>query len=625
MSQGRASIDDPTGNYESSKPGRLLRQLLRSGQPFSGHERHCCFLNTHGARFANISALSGLDMPDDGRAIGVVDWDEDGRLDLWLVNRSGPQIRLMRNTTPMGANRHLAIKLQGVTSNRDAIGARVKLTMKGGAPASQIKTVRAGDGYLSQSSRWLHFGMGSDEQIERLTIRWPSGLTQEMTDLQANRRYLITENVHKAVMLDVRRPSVVLKPQETVEPPRTQRARIFLSTPVTIPPLVYESASGEMVSLGHAETTQRPRLINLWSRSCTACLTELRSFSAHASQLNEAGIDLIALNVDGLNLPLDTDRSPVQPMPFPEFAGFAGHATECIVDQIQLLHDVLLDLHRTLPVPTSIVLDGEARLAAIYTGPVEIDQVLADVANLTASPSQRRALALPFDGHWSAGVKSPRLLRIALEMLARDWLEETESYRHRHQAQLSRDSGYHLLLYNLGQKYSQREDHARAQPLYEEAIRRRPGFGAAHYNLGVTFAQAGQFADAAKSFSEAIAADAQDVDARLNLGRTLLRLGKFREGQASLQEAQKIAPGDAAICYELAVTYALSGTVEKAGEQYERAIDGDAKYKAPLYQAKLAQAARMTAKALETSGAEGQRTADSIRKRIAELERKWSE
>ena len=87
---------------------------------------------------------------------------------------------------------------------------------------------------------------------------------------------------------------------------------------------------------------------------------------------------------------------------------------------------------------------------------------------------------------WSAAVKSPRLLRIALEMLLRGWLEETESYRQRHQAELSRDGDYYMLLYNLGQQYSQRQDHKRALPLYEEAIRRRPEFGAAH-NIGDVF------------------------------------------------------------------------------------------------------------------------------------------
>ena len=624
MSQGRASIDDRAGTYQGSRPARLLRQLLRSGQPFSGRERHCCFLNTHGGHFANISAISGLDMPDDGRAIGVVDWDHDGRLDLWLTNRTGPQVRLFRNTIPSGASRHLAIKLLGVKSNRDAIGARVALTAAGPVPSTQIKTVRAGSGYLSQSSRWLHFGLGPDAQIERVSIRWPSGQTQQLTKLQANQRYLITENTDEAVLLEPR-PSVVLQPQPAEEPASTQRARIVLSTPVPVAPLVYESESGEMVTLGDGKAPQRPRLINLWSRSCNVCLGELQAFSAHSSQLDEAGIELITLNVDRLNPTLESDPAEIQPTPFSDFAAVAGHATERLVDQIQLLHDVLLDLHRTLPIPTSFLLDEQGRLAAIYTGPVEMSDVLSDAANLDASPSQRRAVALPFDGRWSASVKSPRLLRIALEMLLRGWLEETETYRKRHQAQLSQDRDYHLLLYNLGQQYSQRGNHWRAQQLYEESIRRRPEFGSAHYNLGITFARAGKFAEAASSFSKAAKANPLDLDAHLNLGRTLLRLGRLRDARASLVAAQQIAPGNAAVCYELALTYALGGTIAKAGEQYQRAVDGDAKYKAHGYQAQLAEAARTTAQAHATRGADGPRMADSIRRQIAELERKWSE
>ena len=92
MSQGDSAID--TGGSqreEDSRAGRALHEFLRGGRSFSGRERNNCFLNTGGARFADISAVSGFDWPDDGRAIGVVDWDHDGDLDLWLANRSGPR------------------------------------------------------------------------------------------------------------------------------------------------------------------------------------------------------------------------------------------------------------------------------------------------------------------------------------------------------------------------------------------------------------------------------------------------------------------------------------------------------------------------------------------------------
>ncbi len=87
-----------------------------------------------GGRFANISAVSGLDFPDDGRAVALVDWDHDGDLDMWLSNRNAPRLRLMRNDTPTG-NHYLALRLvgNGTTTNRDAIGARVEVVLGGGS------------------------------------------------------------------------------------------------------------------------------------------------------------------------------------------------------------------------------------------------------------------------------------------------------------------------------------------------------------------------------------------------------------------------------------------------------------------------------------------------------------
>ena len=595
----------------------MLRQLLRSGQPFSGGERHCCFLNTKTGSFADVSALSGLDIPDDGRAIGVVDWDHDGRQDLWIVNRSGPQIRLMRNVTSQSKHSYVAIKLRGVESNRDAIGARVALTSDEWT-SKQIRTVRAGDGYLSQSTRWLHFGLKSNKEPVHVAITWPSGKVQEIDGLAANGRYVITEGVDKVATIEPRSKIKLASSRPATEPTRRRTARIALATPLPIPPLAYETASGESVELGQA-ISQRPRLVSLWSSSCRNCLAELDNFESHQGQLEAAGIDVVTLNVDRIAPASNRDLSVDGTSPTLPFTT-AGVATERTVDQLQLIHDIILDLHQTLPVPSSFLIDGQGRLADIYTGPIEVDQLLMDVDRLVASPSERRRLAVPFDGRWSSNVKSPRVLRLALEMLLRGWVEETELFQQQHQEELSLDSDYYMLLYNLGQQYSRRQDHQKALALYQETVRHRPKFAAAHFNMGVTLAQAGQLPAAAKYFSQAVAADARDADARLNLGRTLLRLGRIGEAHTSLQEAQAIAPDDAEICYELALVYALNGAVDNARQQYARAVELVPKYVAASYRHKLSQAALVAARSLDAQGTAGRKRADQVRRWIGELD-----
>ena len=129
-----------------------LLKFIRQGRSFSGHEPHCVFLNTHTPRFADISASSGLNLDDDGRAVGQVDWDQDGDLDVWIVNRNGPQLRFMRNALPSD-HHFVALRLRGTTCNRDAIGARVEIIGAEGDSLRRVRSLRAGDGYLAQSEQ----------------------------------------------------------------------------------------------------------------------------------------------------------------------------------------------------------------------------------------------------------------------------------------------------------------------------------------------------------------------------------------------------------------------------------------------------------------------------------------
>ena len=89
---------DSAGDYVEAF--QTLYRMLAEGRSFSGYERNCVFLNTGGRKFANISATSGLDFIDDGRGVATVDWDGDGDLDLWISNRTAPQVRFARNETP---------------------------------------------------------------------------------------------------------------------------------------------------------------------------------------------------------------------------------------------------------------------------------------------------------------------------------------------------------------------------------------------------------------------------------------------------------------------------------------------------------------------------------------------
>ncbi|MFT7443317.1 MAG: hypothetical protein ACI9AF_000212, partial [Granulosicoccus sp.] len=105
---------------------KRLNELISDGGSLSGHERNCAFLNVEGGKFATVSAVSGLDFSDDARSPVSIDWDRDGDLDLWVANRTAPQLRFLRNDT-QESNHFVSLRLRGTTSNRDGIGARVEI------------------------------------------------------------------------------------------------------------------------------------------------------------------------------------------------------------------------------------------------------------------------------------------------------------------------------------------------------------------------------------------------------------------------------------------------------------------------------------------------------------------
>jgi enediyne biosynthesis protein E4 len=140
---------------------------------WSGYQKKKLFRNLRNGTFAEIAAQAGIDNDLDGRGIAVADFDNDGRLDLVQTNADQP-VLLYRNTTEDAGN-WVELRLTGVKSNRDAIGARVLLKAGG---LTQIREVDGGNGYAGQSSRRIHFGIGKATKADLLQVRWPSGRTE---------------------------------------------------------------------------------------------------------------------------------------------------------------------------------------------------------------------------------------------------------------------------------------------------------------------------------------------------------------------------------------------------------------------------------------------------------------
>jgi len=148
---------------------------------WSGYQKKKMFRNQAGQDFREISAEAGVDNDKDGRGIAMGDFDNDGLLDFVQTNADQPALFYHAVTT--GAGNWVQFRLTGTKSNRDAIGARIRLTAGG---LTQIREIDGGNGYAGQSMRRAHFGIGKAQKAEAVEIRWPSGQVEKLGSVTAN-------------------------------------------------------------------------------------------------------------------------------------------------------------------------------------------------------------------------------------------------------------------------------------------------------------------------------------------------------------------------------------------------------------------------------------------------------
>jgi hypothetical protein len=144
------------------------------------------FLNQGSTLFREVASQVGpaFAQPRVGRGLAYADFDRDGDIDLLMTTNNGPAV-LFRNDQMTGHG-SLRLRLAGTKSNRDAIGASIRVFHGG---TSQTRVVRSGSSYLSQSELPVTFGVGRRDRVDRVVVSWPSGRTEEFKDVAAGRTY----------------------------------------------------------------------------------------------------------------------------------------------------------------------------------------------------------------------------------------------------------------------------------------------------------------------------------------------------------------------------------------------------------------------------------------------------
>jgi len=159
-----------------------------NGRSLSGYQQKRLWLNDGEGKFVDVAQAVGAVDTYDGRAVALADLWNTGALDIVVANQRGPLL-IYKNTVDPD-NQWIEFSLEGVKSNRSAIGAQVTLYWDG---KEQLQQVSGGNGFASENDRRLHFGLGKNPSIEKAVIHWPSGEVQTLNNLASDRLYTVKE------------------------------------------------------------------------------------------------------------------------------------------------------------------------------------------------------------------------------------------------------------------------------------------------------------------------------------------------------------------------------------------------------------------------------------------------
>ena len=457
MAHSPENADDLSASGDYERGWEALGALLARGRSFSGREKNVALLNLRApagqAHFADASAPLGLDQIDDSRCVIPADWDGDGDLDLWYANRTGPRLKFFRNGLPPPP-RWIAFTGIGQRANRDAIGLRIELHLKSTAGERRTlwRSLRAGDSFLSQTPKILHFAYREDEVIDHITVRWPApGKKQSLSPLPPNVHYTVTET-------DSETPSV--KPA-AVEPfPRLRPTAVAASAaaapaaPAAAAPAPSNSGRSGVVrarilerpalpSLEYYTFDGKPRELSDFVRSeaaeavlvvvqaawCAPCQKEMSELVVRAVDFQKARISVLSLAVDAARPDAARDdvaaaQAFIERLRWPFAAGLAPEAT---LKGLAAINARTLYPERDLPLPSAWLLDRNGRVAVIYQGALRPDDVLADFDGMNSVPPSP-AWAFPFPGRMAGP-----LFRPTAAGLAQAWLQAGEPELARHE------------------------------------------------------------------------------------------------------------------------------------------------------------------------------------------------
>jgi tetratricopeptide (TPR) repeat protein/peroxiredoxin len=560
------SPDEAKPSHDYEQGWSAINELIRADGTWSGYERNIFYANNGDGTFSDISGVVGLDFLEDGRAFALADFDHDGRQEVFLKNRNGPQLRLLKNVLE-NLPPSIAFRLRGTKSNRDAIGAVITVETKLGR---QTRSLQAGSGFLSQHSKDVFFGLGAAKSPVHASIRWPSGLVQQLHDLPINHRVWIEEGSEPSRMeafrtSTPRAPLADATAQELETLPTT--AETWLLAPVEAPDFSLPTFAGQVQNL--SALRGKPLLLNFWAAGAERCNDDWTAFNQRHAAWAAQGLQLLAVNLDS---PADAEsvRSFVREHRF-SFPILRG--SEDVAAIYNILYRYLFDRHRDLALPTSFLIDAKGEIVKVYQGPLDPQHVEQDFRHIPQTSAERLARALPFPGVTDTIEFGRNYLSYGSVFFQRGYMDQAEaSFR----TALRDDPTSAEALYGIGSVYLNQQKTTEARDSFERALKLRASYpdtlANSWNNLGLLAAREGRTGEAIGYFQEALKLSPDHLIALDNLGSAYRQQKRWDDARKTYERALELSPNDAEANYGLGMVFAQSDDTARAFDSLQRAL-----------------------------------------------------
>jgi tetratricopeptide (TPR) repeat protein len=497
---------------------------------------------------------SGLDLRIVGRGAAYADYDGDGDLDILLTTNQGPAY-LLRNDTPRTTH-FLRVVTQGTRSNRDGIGARLRLYT---TRRQLTGMVRTGSSYLSQSELPVTFGLLPGEGLERLEILWPSGIVDVWRALQPDTTVVAREGTSPAQALVAQQPVTPAPPPPGRHPGMPAAEADYLATKRAAVAHYQAGHLVDAIAAFERVLQQQPTdyiaqqyLIELYWRQgarerartllaeLVQGLPEANFLTQFALHLEQARLRDLAMAVYGEAARLDP-QAPEAPYRLGKLALEAGQYDEAVahfraaVARQPTLRDALHGLGLAYAAQGKAA-EAEAQFQAVLRLAPEFAEAYTHLGKVYADTGRLDDAIAAF--------------RTAIRL------------------EPQRAQGYH----NLGAALAAKGLTDEAIVQFEAALRRDPAYLPARHDLGTLYAERGELERAIAAFLAVLQADPAHSQARYNLALAYAAQGDVPAMIRELQEVLRLDPRNPEARFHLGIGYMQAEDLEAAAEQWRMVV-----------------------------------------------------